>query len=589
MHLFDACVIGAGPAGITAALELAERGLTVVLVESGAENNDPAAQRLSDAKITIAGSHSVMSEAVRRGLGGTSALWGGRCVPLDALDFEQRDFIPMSGWPLKASDLQPYYQRACEILGVGNANFEVKSCTSLATKDHALSSLFDDTETIRAIQLERWSGEPNLWRAYKDRLAAHSCITVLSNMTCVGFRHAKPGEAVVEALVRSTAAAQTELHYIKAAVFILACGGVESTRLVLNTINDPLGLKLDSVRLVGRYYMGHPSGKVADIELFGDPKKTLYGFERDGGVFVRRRITIQPETLSKEKLFNIAFWLDHAPLPDWRHGSGVLSAAYLALNTPWLGTLLANPATRNRVAGNGAVVHRPHVLNCLRSPIGTVYYSALFFYQRYIAKPRLPGFFTFNGSNRYALHYHAEQMPNWDSTIKLANEVDAHGMRKAQISLKWSPQDIESIIRAHEVLDKSLQKNGIGRLSYRYPAEDLEKAVREQAVDGFHQIGTLRMAADSSHGVTDPYGRLYGTTNCYVASSAVFPTSGQANPTLALVALTVRQARHIGASLLNPKFKAAAGVTTSRPAPLGFECAPVTGKVATGAVHHGRL
>lgn len=549
---FDACVIGAGPAGVAAALELAECGLTVALVESGVENEDPAAQRLSDATITTTESHSLMAEAVRRGLGGTSALWGGRCVPLDALDYEPRDFVPESGWPLKASDLQPYYQRACEILGVGDASFEVNACNSLATKEYALSSEFDDTDTLRGVELERWSRERNVWRAHKDSLVSHPRITVFSGLTCVGFHQAKLQGPVAEALVRLTVAAQAELRSIKAGVFVLACGGVESTRLVLNAINDPLGLKLDSTQLVGRYYMGHPSGKIADIELFGDPRKTLYGFERDGGVFVRRRITLWPETLSQEKLLNIAFWLDHPPLYDWRHGSGVLSAAYLALRTPWLGNLLANAAIRHRVAGNGPVVHAPHVLNCLRSPFSTAWICGSFFFQRYIAKPRLPGFFTFSNTNRYALHYHAEQIPNWHSTISLAKEVDAHGMRRVQISLKWSQQDIDSIIRAHKVLDKSIQKNGIGRLSYRYPAEDFEKSVREQAVDGFHQIGGLRMAADSSRGVTDSYGRLYGTSNCYVASSAIFPTSGQANPTLALVALTIRQARHIGVSIPNP-------------------------------------
>ena len=563
MYWFDACVIGAGPAGITAALELAESGLTVALLESGGQVDDPAAQRLSDANISSSEGHSVMAEAVRRGLGGTSALWGGRCVPLDALDYEPRDFVPESGWPLKADDLQPFYPRACEILGIGDASFEVSACASLATKDKTLSSRFDDTNTLRAVELERWSRDPNLWQAHKEKIASHSRITVLSGLTCVGFRHAAPGGPVTEAQVRPTPAEQTEVRSIRAHVFLIACGGVESTRLVLNSMNDPRGLKLDSAGLVGRYYMGHPSGKIADIELYGEPRQTLYGFERDGGVFVRRRITLRPETLKAEKLLNIAFWLDHAPLPDSRHGSGVLSAAYLALNAPWVGKLLAPAAIRTRVAGNTAVAPMPHVLNCLRSPLGTAWFCASFVYQRYMAKPRLPGFFPFSRTNRYALHYHAEQAPKWESTISLANEVDAHGMRRAKISLARSAQDIDSIVRAHEVLDRSLQKNDIGRLSYVFPTQALENAVREQAFDGFHQIGTLRMAADPSGGVTDPYGRLHGTANCYVASSAVFPTSGQATPTLALVALTVRQARHIGTSFTSfLNSKASACVTT---------------------------
>lgn len=549
MRTYDACVIGAGPAGITVAMEMAERGLSVVLVESGAEGYNATAQRLSDAEITTSGSHSVMADAVRRGLGGTSALWGGRCVPLDAIDFEQRESVSESGWPLTDADLRPFYQRACEILGAGDANFTVRTSEQLATGSQQLSANFKETNILCATELERWSREPNVWVSHKSKVQSHPHITVLTGLTCVGLRQSELNGSVSEALVQPTASGQSEPESIKTKVFVLACGGVECTRLVLNSIRDPFGLKLISTELVGRYYMGHPSGKIADIELSGDPNETLYGFESDGGVYVRRRITLRPDTLHKESLLNIAFWLDNAPISDWHHGSGVLSAAYLALTAPLLGSLLAPGAIRKRVTGEQANQKMRHVWNCLRSPLKTALFCARFSYQRYIATPRLPGFFTFSSANRYALHYHAEQAPNWNSTITLSDEADAHGLRRARIALEWSQQDIESVIRAHEVLDTALQKSGVGRLIYRYPLTELKQSIQEQAVDGFHQIGTLRMAADSSKGVTDPYGRLYGTSNCYIASSAIFPTSGQANPTLALVALAVRQAQHIAACI----------------------------------------
>jgi len=543
--VYDACVVGAGPAGITAAIELAERGLSVVLVESGTEGYNAEAQRLSDAVITTTNSHGIMADAVHRGLGGTSLLWGGRCVPLDAIDFEQREFVAESGWPLTNSDLRPFYQRASEILGVGAANFTVGTSEALITDKQLLSSNFKDSETLCATELERWSREPNIWVSQKSKLQSHPRITILSGLTCIGLRQTKLDASVSEILVQSTGVGQSESACIKAKVFILACGGIECTRLVLNSIREPLGLKLISSEFVGRYYMGHPSGKIADIELSGDPNQTLYGFERDGSVYVKRRITLSPATLRQESILNIAFWLDNAPISDWRHGSGVLSAAYLALTAPFFGGFLAPAAIRKRVAGEKGGGKMRHVWNCLRSPLKTAIFCTRFFYQRYIARPRVPGFFTFSGNNRYALHYHAEQVPNWNSTISLSDEKDIHGLNRVRIALEWSLQDIESIIKAHEVLDIALQKDGIGRLIYYYPISLLQKEIKEQAVDGFHQIGTLRMAADPSKGVTDPYGRLYGTSNCYIASSAIFPTSGQANPTLALVALAIRQAEHI--------------------------------------------
>lgn len=547
--LHDVCIIGVGPAGITAAIELAERGLTVVLVESGTENYDKATQHLSDAKIVTQSSHSAMSEAVNRGLGGTSVLWGGRCVPLDAVDFEYRDFVNDSGWILKTEDIAPYYARACEILGVGDASFDVASCSALETDYLTLSAKFSDTGSIRATQLERWSRKTNLWQAHKDKITANSLITILPESTCIGFRQAQLDDSVTEVLVRSTLAAQSDVKLIKARIYVIACGGVESTRLILNSLRDPLGLKLHSSELVGRYYMGHPSGKISDIELFGNPTETLFGFERDGDVYVRRRITLQPDVLRNEKLLNIAFWLDNATLSDCRHGSGILSAAYLALTTPILCRLLAPAAIRKRIVGEHAQQRMNHILNCLRSPLQTLLFCVGFIRQRYFATPRLPGFFTYSANNRYALHYHAEQIPNWDSMITLSDEADAHGLLRAQIALEWSEQDINSIIRAHEVLDQALQKDGIGRLIYRIPTKNLKQSIREQAVDGFHQLGTLRMADTPANGVTDAYGRVYGVSNLYIASSAIFPTSGQANPTLTMVALTIRQAEKIAKDL----------------------------------------
>jgi hypothetical protein len=546
----DICVIGAGPAGITAALELAELGLCVSLIESGLETYDEFAQRLSDATIETPTSHSVMEDAVRRGLGGTSTLWGGRCVPLDPVDFENRDFVEGSGWPLETADISPYYLQACEILGVGAPGFEAGACLDLPTKSKTLSAGFEDTATIRASELERWSGTPDTWLAHKSRILAHPRIKVLQGRTCIGFRQGAVDGAVTEAIVRLTGPEAAASESVKARVFVIACGGIESTRLVLNSQRDPLGLKLRSAGQVGCHYMGHPSGKIADIELAGKPQQTIYGFERDGGVYVRRRITFLRETLLSQRLLNIAFWLDNPPLSDWWHGSGVLSAAYLALTAPFLGELLAPAAIRKRALGDGAMHRWKHLLNCLRSPLRTVLFCFTFFFQRYLAKRRLPGFFTYSRVNRYALHYHAEQAPNGKSAITLSEDRDAHGLYRARIALEWSEQDIDSIVRAHQVLDKALQEKGIGRLIYRFPSEALHDSIREQAVDGFHQVGTLRMAADESRGVTDSFGRLFGVPNVYVASSAIFPTSGQANPTLALCALTIRQARHIASLLI---------------------------------------
>ena len=58
-------------------------------------------------------------------------------------------------------------------------------------------------------------------------------------------------------------------------------------------------------------------------------------------------------------------------------------------------------------------------------------------------------------------------------------------------------------------------------------------------------MGTTRMSDDPRKGVVDRDARVHGIANLYVAGSSVFPATGHANPTLTIVALSVRLADHI--------------------------------------------
>lgn len=59
---------------------------------------------------------------------------------------------------------------------------------------------------------------------------------------------------------------------------------------------------------------------------------------------------------------------------------------------------------------------------------------------------------------------------------------------------------------------------------------------------GNHHLGTTRMSADPKRGVVDADSKVHGIANLYVAGSSVFPTYGSSNPTMNLVALTLRLA-----------------------------------------------
>jgi choline dehydrogenase-like flavoprotein len=113
-------------------------------------------------------------------------------------------------------------------------------------------------------------------------------------------------------------------------------------------------------------------------------------------------------------------------------------------------------------------------------------------------------------------------------------------LKRAVIDLRFAEQDVDSVIRSHELLDQSLRANGIGRLESWYTPEKTRSKVWEQAADGFHQMGSIRMGVDPAASVVDRELRTHSLKNLYIASSAVFPTSGQANSTLLAVAMGMR-------------------------------------------------
>jgi choline dehydrogenase-like flavoprotein len=97
-------------------------------------------------------------------------------------------------------------------------------------------------------------------------------------------------------------------------------------------------------------------------------------------------------------------------------------------------------------------------------------------------------------------------------------------------------------MRLQALLDCHLRRQGIGRLDAT--GEDFSDRLYR---DASHHIGTARMSRDPRDGVVDEQCAVHGVGNLFVAGSAVFPTSGHANPTLTIVALAIRLAGHLRA------------------------------------------
>ena len=530
-QVWDLCVVGMGPVGMALDMEFERLGRDVLVLESGGTEINPALAEASHAEIVSPQNHCPMELAVCRALGGTSWTWGGRCVPYDDIDWMPRDYVADAHWPIGHDEIRSWYKGASEYMLCGSASFAIPYKQEL-------------THGLRFDCLERWSSEQKLILHHRPRLLGSERIKLSLNSTVTNL-NLSADEQRLESLTVSVAGAT---RTVRARQIVLAMGGVETTRLMLHAqqswprsfggVGGPLG----------HYYMGHLSGKIARIHFNKSVDFEDLDFTRDpSGSYRRRRLTLTAETQLKHNLLNTAFWADNPRFYDPSHRSFALSSIYLALAFRPIGKRLTSEAIRQEQIGPGSDSLAAHFRNViLGAPRGAKdLYKIL--RDRFLIKPKKPLFLVPHPDGQYLLTYHAEQIPDFESRIGIGREVDSFGVPRAVIDRHLSQQDIQSVIDSHDVLDEALQSNGLGRLEYLYAREALPEQVRTGSVDGFHQVGTTRMGVDPARSVVDLNLKVHGVENLYVASSSVFPTSGQANSTYLAVAFALRLADRLNA------------------------------------------
>jgi choline dehydrogenase-like flavoprotein len=515
----DICIVGAGAAGITLAQELNGWRQSVCLIESGSYNPDEEVQSLYD--VDVAGypvRENFMARA--RYFGGTCNLWAGRSMKLTGVDFEKRDWVPHSGWPIAYGEVQSYYGRAAQILKLPSfENFE--NVTLERGLSPAEKALFDNGDLKPNISL--WAIKPlRFGAAYGSRLKRSRNVTVYLNANVTEVMLNREGTAVDEVRIATLGGNRFTL---RAKVFILACGGMESARLLLvSRAVQPNGVG-NQFDLVGRFFMDHPRTVFGKIRLLEKQKLPLLLAVplRDG--MGQIGVQLSESTQRKEGLLNNYLSLERqwSPQAAKAYQSFVHSAKIL----------LRRGYSGKRFTFSDVKLAKIPELIYLLAPRELMPH---FLYRMFKAAR---GKFGKDVSELTIVNY-CEQAPNPASRVFLSEERDKLNMNRLVLDWKIGSEETRTVMRLQELLDRYLRKNNIGFLDTAPSRTDALSYT-----DASHHIGTTRMSEHPRSGVVDADCKVHGVENLYMAGSSVFPTCGYANPTWTIVALALRLAAHL--------------------------------------------
>jgi choline dehydrogenase-like flavoprotein len=504
----EVCVIGAGAAGISLTRRLLKLGHSVVLLESGGLDYEPATANLNAGE-NAGEDYYDLEDSRLRFFGGTTAIWGGRCAELDPIDLERRDYVPHSGWPIGWDELERWYREARPLFGLPPERPGPGDLVSAGVKLPRFAELETPLWTFdRRFNRFAWESCADLEADPKCQIVTHATVTAIvqegRGIDRVEARALGPGRLTV-----------------RAGAFVLAAGGIENPRLLLQS---DLGNGHDQV---GRYFMEHPHARGGRI-VKGAAWRLLKAFGR------RHRVGGQ----------DLAALISPSEALQRREG---------ILNTS-LTIVARQPQGRRQFIGMKAYSGLKHKMAPTKRgrTLWMVTKKAAGWAQRHV-DPARPWLLHKLGNLEVALLVRGEQAPNPASRVSLGDERDSTGVKRVKLDWRLSEIDVRSVAVLVEALGRELERLGLGRVE---PAEWLsggrwrtDPLISSHPIGGYHHMGTTRMGDDPATSVTDADGRVHGLGNLWVAGSSLFPTGGWANPTLTIVALALRSAERISREL----------------------------------------
>jgi choline dehydrogenase-like flavoprotein len=499
----DLCIIGSGPAGVSLALEWVGSNRKVILLEGGGFNVEAQMQALYQGKSLDRPYYPMQSVALHY-FGGTSGHWAGFCAPFDPIDFEPRDWVPHSGWPFNRTHLDPFYVRAGKFLELGSDQFDV---AYFEKQDPEVKRLPLD-ESVFFHKMWQFSAPTRVGTVYRDPIVNAPNVHLYTYAKVVEIVP-NQGVTAIESLRAKTIDGKE--HRVRARHYVVACGSIHNARLLLASNSVAATGVGNANDLVGRYFMEHFEIVSAETTFETPPPFRIFQYPGRGRKGSRAELALQGAIQRKNRILNGTASFQGGALTG-RENSRFASfspdaEANVARETASAQRGTAGGARGGARGGGGGAATPPTV---------------------------------------YRMFTRQEQAPNPDSRILLSTEKDALGMPLADLQWRFTPIDKRSIRVFYELLGQELGRAKLGRVRLgEWLLDGDDNAWPNHLSGGWHSMGTTRMHADPKRGVVDVNGKVHGIANLFAAGGSVYPTGGAVNPTLTLVALSLRLADHL--------------------------------------------
>lgn len=492
---FDYTIIGAGAAGICLAVNLSKLGKSVMLIESGSLEFDAKYQVLNKAILTGKKMNGI-TNGRKRAIGGTTIAWGGQSLPFSPIDFEKREWLKNSGWPITYEEIYPYYAKANDFMGItSNHYYGEEALSEINLTDPGFNKDLFDYHT------SKWAQEPNFKKLYQNYLEKNVFVLYQATLDDI---------IIDKTIIQSITVVNFEKNKLNIPIknLIIAPGGIESNRILLSF--PELCGWYKNHHLIGKGFMDHPSLDIGEVITKDEFRLQQYfNTHLYKKTKTSIRLSLSKSQQKKKRLLNGSVSLFFQVDPNLDIYLKIKKLSY-KWSIKTLYGILKN--------------------------VGKLSKSLLaYFSKSFIYKPGAKAIIS--------LMIEQESIPS--SHITLTDKMDDLNQKKVQVSWDISFATWSTVMAIADNLKNEFERLNFGKVNYYDHITFDNKDWQELLSDVNHHMGGCRMSDSPDAGIVDKNLKIWGINNAFIASTAVFPTASHSNPTLTLLALCQRLSEYL--------------------------------------------